>query len=90
MLFRSKLNLQSVLDDRAQRLVGGKWTKIEWREVLGAPAAESIGSVAGGSMLRQLVLLKGRRYVSLAGLGPADSLRTPEVERFFKSLRLGA
>jgi hypothetical protein len=84
-----KLNLQSVLDDRAQRLVGGKWTKIEWREVLGAPAAESIGSVAGGSMLRQLVLLKGRRYVSLAGLGPADSLRTPEVERFFKSLRLG-
>jgi hypothetical protein len=40
-------------------------------------------------MLRQLVLLKGRRYVSLACLGPADSLRTPEVERFFKSLRLG-
>ena len=84
-----KLNLQSVLDDRAQRLVGGKWTKIEWREVLGAPAAELIGSVAGGSVLRQLVLLKGRRYVSLACLGPADSLRTPEVERFFKSLRLG-
>jgi hypothetical protein len=28
--------------------------------------------------------------VSLACLGPADSLRTPEVERFFKSLRLGA
>jgi hypothetical protein len=85
-----KLNLQSVLDDRAQRLAGGKWTKIDWREALGAPAAESIGSVAGGGTLRQLVLLKGRRYVSLACLGPADSLRTPEVERFFKSLRLGA
>lgn len=85
-----KLNLQSVLDDRAQRLAGGKWTKIDWREVSGAPAAESIGSVAGGSMLRQLVLLKGRRYVSLACLGPADALRTPEVERFFRSLRLGA
>jgi len=85
-----KLNLQSVLDDRAQRLAGGKWTKIDWRDVSGAPAAESTGSVAGGNALRQLVLLKGRRYVSLACLGPADSLRTPEVERFFKSLRLGA
>jgi len=85
-----KLNLQSVLDDRAQRLAGGKWIKIDWREVSGAPAAESTGSVAGGSVLRQLVLLKGRRYVSLACLGPAEALRTPEVERFFKSLRLGA
>ena len=85
-----RLNLQSVLDDRAQRLAGGTWTRIDWREVSGAPAAESIGSVAGGSLLRQLVLLKGRRYVSLGCLGPADALRTPEVERFFKSLRPGA
>ena len=85
-----KLNLQAVLDDRAQRLAGGKWTRIDWREVSGAPAAESIGSIAGGSVLRQLVLLKGRRYVSLACLGPAEALRTPEVERFFRSLRLGA
>ena len=84
-----KLNLQSVLDDRAQRLAGSKWAKIDWREVSGAPAAESTGSVAGGNVLRQLVLLKGRRYVSLACLGPAEALRTPEVERFFKSLRLG-
>jgi hypothetical protein len=84
-----KLNLQSVLDDRAQRLAGGKWVKIEWRDISGVPAAESIGSVAGGSVLRQLVLLKGRRYVSLACLGPAEALRTPEVERFFRSLRLG-
>ena len=44
----------------------------------------------GGSVLRQLVLLKGRRYVSLAYLAPADALRTPEADRFFKSLRLGA
>jgi hypothetical protein len=84
-----KLNLQSVLDDRAQRLAGGKWASVDWREISGAPAAESIGSVAGGSVLRQLVLLKGRRYVSLACLGPAEALRTPEVERFFRSLRLG-
>jgi hypothetical protein len=82
--------LQSALDDRAQRLAGGKWTSVEWRDVQGAPAADSVGSVQGGSVLRQLVLLKGRRYVSLAYLAPADALRTPEADRFFKSLRLGA
>ena len=32
-----KLNLQSVLDDRAQRLAGTKWTKIDWRERLRRP-----------------------------------------------------
>lgn len=85
-----RLNLQSALDDRAQRLAGGKWTSVDWRDVQGVPAAESVGSVAGGSVLRQLVLLKGRRYVSLAYLAPADALRTPEADRFFKSLRLGA
>jgi hypothetical protein len=85
-----RLNLQSVLDDRAQRLAGGKWTNVDWRDVQGAPAADSVGSVQGGSVLRQLVLLKGRRYVSLAYLAPADALRTPEADRFFKSLRLGA
>jgi hypothetical protein len=56
----------------------------------GVPAAESIGSVQGGNVLRQLVLLKGRRFVSLAYLAPADALRTPEADRFFGSLRLGA
>ena len=82
--------LQSVLDDRAQRLAGGKWTSVEWRNVLGVVAAESLGSVQGGNVLRQLVLLKGSRYISLACLGPADAMRAPEAERFFKSLRFGA
>jgi len=82
--------LQSVLDDRAQRLAGGKWTSVEWRNVLGVVAAESLGSVQGGNVLRQLVLLKGARYISLACLGPADAVRAPEAERFFRSLRFGA
>ena len=83
-------NLQAVLDDRAQRLAGGKWNKVDWREIQGAPAAESVGAVAGGAMLRQLVLLKGRRFVSLAYLAPADALNTPEAQRFFGSLRLSS
>jgi hypothetical protein len=82
--------LQSVLDDRAQRLAGGKWTSVEWRNVLGVVAAESLGAVQGGNVLRQLVLLRGSRYISLACLGSPDAVRAPEAERFFKSLRFGA
>jgi hypothetical protein len=81
-------NLQAILDDRAQRLAGGKWTRVDWRDVQGAMAAESMGPVEGGRTLRQLVLLKGRRYVSLACLAPGDAVRTPEAERFFGSFRL--
>ncbi|WP_422001898.1 hypothetical protein [Reyranella sp.] len=81
-------NLQSALDDRAERLAGGKWSSVQWRDVQGAPAVESVGAVAGGRLLRQLVLLKGRRYVSLACLGSADAVRGPAAERFFGSLRL--
>mgnify|MGYP000724002786 CR=1 FL=1 len=40
-------------------------------------------------MLRQLVLLKGRRPVSLGYLAPADALRTPEAERFFDQALAG-
>jgi len=83
-----KINLQSALDDRAQRLAGGKWTSLDWKTVQGAPAVESVGPLAGGNALRQLVLLKGRRYVSLGYLAPADAMRAREAERFFSSLRL--
>ena len=85
-----KTYLQSVLDDRAQRLVGGKWTSVEWRNVLGVVAADSLGSVQGGNVLRQLVLLRASRFISLACLGPPDAVRAPEAERFFKSLRFGS
>ena len=80
--------LQSALADRAQRLEGGKWSQIEWRDIQGAPGAESIGPAKGGVAVRQLVLLKGRRFVSLAFLGSAAAVRGPEADRFFKSLRL--
>ena len=83
-----KLNLQSAIDARAQRLAGGKWTSVDWKTVQGAPAVESTGPLAGGNALRQLVVLKGRQYVSLGYLAPADALRAPEAERFFRSLRL--
>lgn len=83
-----KVNLQSALDDRVQRLAGAKWTSVDWKTVQGAPAVESTGPLAGGNALRQLVVLKGRQYVSLGYLAPSDALRAPEAERFFRSLRL--
>ena len=80
--------LQAALADRAQRLDGGKWSQTDWRDIQGAPAAESTGPAKGGYAVRQLVLLKGRRFGSLAFLGPAASVRGPDAERFFKSLKL--
>ena len=83
-----RLILQSALNARAQRLSGGKWSKVEWRELSGASAAESIGPLAGGKALRQLVLLKGRRFASLAFLGAAAGVTGAEAEHFFKSFKL--
>ena len=85
---RPRTNQQRALADRAQRLDGGRGSTVDWRDVQGATAVESIGPIAGGSALRQLSLLKGRRFVSLGYLAPADAMRAPEAERFFRSLRL--
>jgi len=78
--------LQALLDDRAARLEGGRWSRIDWRQVQGAPAVESAGSVQGGR-LRQLVVLHGPRIVSLACLGSPQAVRSADAERFFVSLR---
>ena len=81
--------LQTVVDDRAQRLSGGRWARVEWRDLQGVPVVDAIGTVADGRTLRQLSLLRGRSTVSLACLGPAAQMRSQTVDRFFSSLRLG-
>lgn len=83
-----RLILQAALADRARKLVGGKWAKVDWREIQGAAAVESTGPLPGGSELRQLMLLKQRRFVSLAFLGPAGTTGGAEASRFVKSLKL--
>ncbi len=80
--------LQAALNGRVQQLVGRKWSKVDWREIDGAFAVESVGALAGGNALRQLILLKERRFVSLAFLGNAAGATGVEAERFFKSLKL--
>ena len=59
--------LQAALDDRAKVLETRKWSKVDWRDIAGATAADSTGPLKGGNALRQLVLLKGRR-LRVAGL----------------------
>ena len=81
-----KAVLQAVLNSRAQKLAGGKWSTTGWREIGGAAAVESTGSLANGSQLRQLALLKAQRFVSLAFMGP--SVTVTEADRFFRSLKI--
>lgn len=78
--------LQAALDGRASQLASRKWDRTEWREIPAGASVESIGGVRAGTMLRMLSLLKERRFVSLAFLGP--SVDGPEANRFFHSLKL--
>jgi hypothetical protein len=80
--------LQAALAGRVQQLIGRQWTRTDWREISGGAAVESIGAMAGGNALRQLNLLKARRFVSLAFLGNAAAATGGEADRFFKSLKL--
>jgi hypothetical protein len=80
--------LQAALAGRVQQLIGRQWTRTDWHEISGAAAVESIGALPGGNALRQVNLLKARRFVSLAFLGSAAAATGGEADRFFKSLKL--
>jgi hypothetical protein len=78
--------LQAALDNRVKQLKGGKWSKVDWREIGGAAAVESAGALTNGSSLRQLVVVKEQRFVSLAFMAP--NVGSADADRFFKSLKL--
>ena len=78
--------LQAALDGRTAQLASRKWDRTDWREIDAGATVESVGTVRAGTLLRQLSLLKERRFVSLAFLGP--SVNGPEADRFFKSLKI--
>jgi len=80
--------LQAALDARAQNLESGKWTKVDWREIKAGAAVDSMGTLSAGRGLRQVALLKERRFISLAFLGGIAGMTGVEAERFFTSLKL--
>jgi len=51
-------------------------------------ALDDRAKVLEGGKWSKVVLLKGRRLVSLAFMGPAASMAGTEAERFFKSLKM--
>jgi hypothetical protein len=78
--------LQAALDARAQQLAGGKWASVGWRDDRRGGARAVLRRCRSGSQLRQLSLLKDRRFVSLAFIGA--NVDRPDADRFFKSLKL--
>jgi len=76
--------LQASLDGRAAQLASRQWDRVDWRQT--DAGVEAIGTVRAGTMLRMISLLRERRFVSLAFLGP--SVTGPEANRFFQSLKL--
>ncbi len=80
--------LQAALDATALYLVGGKWDKITWRQVQGAPAADASGTFKDGRTFRNLVVLKGRQFYSLGFRGPLGMDRILDADRFFASLKV--
>lgn len=80
--------LQAAIDGRAPQLVGRKWNSVDWREVSGGTAVETLGALANGNGLRQLAVLKGHRFVSLAFLGPQAAVGGSEANRFMRSLKV--
>ncbi len=80
--------LQAALDGTAPHLVGGKWDKIDFKQVQGVPAVEAVGTFKDGNAFRNLVVLKGRQLVSLGFRGPTGTTKFPDADRFISSLRV--
>lgn len=82
-----QFNIQAGLDSSAKSLEGGKWADVNWTRYQGLVAADAVG-VRAGHAVRVFSLLKGQRLVTLTYVGPADSARSSDVERFIKSLKV--
>jgi hypothetical protein len=83
-----KVNLQGGLDNAAKNMEGGKWASIGWVTHQGLTGVDAIG-VRGEHAIRSFSVMKGRQIVTLTYAGPAGSARSPDVDRFVASLRVG-
>jgi hypothetical protein len=83
-----RTNLQGGLDNAAKNMEGGKWTSVGWVTHQGLTAVDAIG-VRGTHAIRSFSVMKGRRIFALTYAGPPGSARSPEVDRFIGSLRIG-
>lgn len=79
--------VQAALDGAAAHLAGGRWQQVFWQERYGTHSAEGTGLLKNGNALRYLAMLQGRRLVTLGMRGPTGTIRFPDAERFFASVR---
>lgn len=86
-VFQPQANIQVGLDSAARSLEGGKWATVGWTRHQGFTAADAVG-IRSGHAVRVFSVLKGARLVTLTYVGPPDSARSADVERFLKSLKL--
>lgn len=82
-------NLQSGLNASGKTMEGGKWGSIKFVKHGTLPAADAVG-IADGNDVRSYSVVKGRQLATLIYVGPKGSARSPDVERFIASLKLGA
>jgi hypothetical protein len=83
-----KLSLQGGLDSAAKNMEGGKWATVDWVTQQGYTAVDAVGMRAGQA-IRSFSALKGRQSVTLTYAGPADTAKSPDVNRFIASFRFG-
>jgi hypothetical protein len=83
-----KANLQGGLDNAAKNMEGGKWASVGWVTHQGLTGVDAI-AVRGEHAIRSFSVMKGRQIVTLTYAGPPGSAKSPDVDRFMASLRVG-
>jgi hypothetical protein len=83
-----RVNLQNALAASVKGMQSKKWDQVTWTTVQGARAVEATGKLSDQLEYRNLMVLKGRQMYSFGYAGPPGTIRDPDANRYFESLRL--
>jgi len=80
--------LQGGLDGSAGSLSEKKWATVNWIQWQGLMAVEAVGKYTNELIMREMLVLDGRRLFAVIYAGPVNTERSPDADRFFQSFRL--
>jgi hypothetical protein len=83
-----RTNLQGGLDNLAKSMEGAKWASVDWVSHQGLTATDAVGARSGHA-IRSFSVMKGRQVFTLIYAGAPGTARSPDVNRFVGSLRVG-